>query len=75
MVKSDAKLREALARFDRLERFVAAPHLTQEGHAELQRQLRTASNEAVAAAHKYDKQVKVGEALRAAGSYGVTLPT
>ncbi|KAJ7860589.1 hypothetical protein B0H14DRAFT_3445994 [Mycena olivaceomarginata] len=75
MVKSDAKLREALARFNRFERLVAAPHLTQEMHTELQRQLRTASNEAIAAARKYDKQVKVGEALRAAGCYGVTLPT
>ncbi|KAJ7717098.1 hypothetical protein B0H14DRAFT_3522115 [Mycena olivaceomarginata] len=62
-----AKLREALARFNRFERLVAAPHLTQEMHTELQRQLRTASNEAIAAARKYDKQVKVGEALRAAG--------
>lgn len=75
MVKCDAQLREVLARFDRLQRLVAAPHLTQQGHTELQRQLRTASHEAVAAARKYDKQVKVGEALRAAGSYGVSLPT
>jgi hypothetical protein len=75
MVKFDTQLCEALARFDRLEHLVAAPHLTQEGHAELKRQLWTASNEATSTARKYDKQVKVGEALCTAGSYGVSLPT
>ncbi|KAJ7863214.1 hypothetical protein B0H13DRAFT_1899728 [Mycena leptocephala] len=76
MQKFDEKLREALGRFDKLKALINAPHLQASGaQAEVERQLRAASNAARTVSVKYDKQVQVGVGLRAAGCHGVCLPS
>jgi hypothetical protein len=76
MQKFDEKLREALGRFDKLKVLINAPHLQASGaQAEVERQLRAASNAARTVSVKYDKQVQVGVGLRAAGCHGVCLPS
>jgi hypothetical protein len=75
MQNFDAKLRGALGRIDQLNAVANAPHLQSTTHqTELKRQLTSVATEARRAAVKYDKQVQIGQQLRAAGCAGVCLP-
>ncbi|KAJ7889899.1 hypothetical protein B0H14DRAFT_2561582 [Mycena olivaceomarginata] len=68
------KLRQAISDYDHLRRALSAPHLqTSTAQTALKHQIATATLQARKAANAYDRQVRIGETLRAGGSEGVVV--
>jgi hypothetical protein len=67
-------LTQALADFDNLRRVLTAPHLqNSSAQAALKQEITSATQHARKAANTYDRQVRIGDKLRAGGCEGVVV--